>query len=174
MSSRTEQRGFTIVEVLVYAAGMALLVGAICGFLFYMYGWYRTATISPRIDQAAITLATRLEGDLRSGSSISSIVQDTANGTVSIISAANSVSTTTVYTLSNGRVTWQQNGGSVIYLTPADLDVTGFYLHQINNVVSGTAISTAVRFEIDIAYAGKNGTTTDAYSALAILRESYQ
>lgn len=159
-----------MVEVLVYAVGVVLLVGAIATFLFYMYDWYRTATIAPRVDQTALEFATKFEEDLRAGTSITAAASafNTALGSTTIVSTANSLSTTTTYALVNGRIAWRQNGGSVAYLTPSDMTVTALYLNEIT-----TAESVALRYEIDIAYRTRSGTTTNIYNGLAILRQSY-
>ncbi|MBU6231311.1 MAG: hypothetical protein KGI45_00470 [Patescibacteria group bacterium] len=167
---RKPKNGFTLVEVLVYIFGLVLLVGAISGFLYYVYGWYRAVTVAPRADQVAISLITKLEYDLHSGSTISTITSaSSAQGSTTIVSTVNSVSTTTTYALVGNRMTWQQNGGPIEYLTPSDISVTGFYLTKLT-----TPESTAVRFEIDLSYDSSHATTTTAYDGLAILDQSYQ
>lgn len=167
---QNRQTGYTLLEVLIYASGLVMLAGAISGFLFYMYGWYQSATISSRIDQVAISLATRLEGDIRSGTSIdlSGSTLDADLGTIAIESISSDSSTTTVYSLSSGRVTWSQNGGGTDYLTPADMNITRFRLTPID-----TPVSSAIRFEIEALFTQNKQSVTRSYEGLAILRRSY-
>ena len=47
------QRGFTLVEALIYSVGTVLLLAVIVTALYYAYLWYGYATISPRVDKWA-------------------------------------------------------------------------------------------------------------------------
>jgi hypothetical protein len=168
---KIKEKGFTLVEVLVYAAGLIILLSAMVTLLFYMYGWYRSVTIGPRSDQVGTFLVTKIEGDIRGANSInlSQSVFGSATGAISVTSTINSISTTTYYALQNGHLINQINGGASSYVSPSEMTISAFTLNQIT-----TSVSSAVRFEIDVAYLTKSGTTTNAYYGLAILRQSYQ
>ncbi len=70
--------------------------------------------------------------------------------------------------MSNNRLVYRENGGAIAYLTPSDLAVTRFYL-----VATSTAISAGVKFDIDIAFPTRTGTSTQTYSGFSLLRQSY-
>jgi hypothetical protein len=164
-------RGFTLAEVLVYAGGLIVVLAAMVSFLYYMYNWYQTATVGPRADQAGIYLVSKIEEDIRGADSVNtgSSVFGVAAGAISVTATNGSNSTTTLYYLSGSRIASQVNSGGVLYVSPSDMTVTAFYVNQAT-----TTESSAVRFEIDIAYHTRQGTTTGMYPGLAILRGSYQ
>ncbi len=170
MPINKRQRGFTLVETLVYAAGLVILLGAMTGFLYYMYDWYRTVTIAPRNDRVGVVLVDRIARDIRASASINvaSSVFSTTSGAISVTSTATPVATTTTITLSNGRITYKINSGSVQYLSPPDVTVSSLYMTQIT-----TAISTAVKIDVELSYSTRAGIQKRTYTGLAILRQSY-
>src|SRR4051812_42663126 len=72
MKNLNKKRGFTLVEILVYTAGVILIVGVIGSMLFYTYQWYGTVAIPSRVDELGISLADRMANDIRAGQTINS------------------------------------------------------------------------------------------------------
>lgn len=164
-------QGFTLVETLVYAAGLILLLGAILYLLSASYNWYSTATVGSRADQIGVALVDRIERDIRSGqnSNSSGSLFSTTTGALSINALVNSATIVKKYALTNGRITYQENSGSTQYVSPSDISVTRFYVTDIVN-----SVSEAIKFDIDITFSTKNGTTTTrTYSDVGIMRNSY-
>lgn len=157
-------------ETLVYAGGLVLLLAAMLTLLSATYDWYRNTTVGSRVDQVALTLADRIERDIRTGQSTNSANSSfaTTSGAVSINALINSVVVTKRYALVNGRITYQENGGTTQYLSPSDTTISRFYISDIL-----TGVSEAIKFDIDITYGTKTGTSTRTYSDVAIMRNSY-
>ncbi|MES2314661.1 MAG: hypothetical protein V4524_01860 [Patescibacteria group bacterium] len=170
MSIIIKNKGFTLLETIIYAAGLILLLGAMLTLLFTTYNWYRNATIGSRVDQVGTTLADRIERDIRTGQSIdtTNTAFATSSGTLSLNALVNSSNIVKRYALTSGRISYQENSGALQYLSPTDITVTRFYLKDIL-----TGVSEAVKFNIDITYSTKTGTTTRTYSDVSIMRNSY-
>lgn len=170
--SRTKQKGFSLVETLVYAAGTALLIGLIVSALFYTYVWYGRSAVTARIDQIGETTANRITNEMRSAISFDS-AQTTFNVSNGNLKISSKVSTTTTVTktisISNGRLTYKENAGASTFLTPSDITISRFELTKAT-----TTVSTGIRFMIDITYSTKEGQASSTYSGYAIFRNSYQ
>ncbi len=167
-NQKNTKRGFTLIELVVYAAGMVLLVGAIAGTLYVIYGWYTTATVIPRTDRIGMAVADQLVRTIRSGSSVTGGTFGSNNSSMTLSTLEGGVSGTEYIALSGGRIVDQRNSGAIQYLSPSDTTVSRLRLTQIT-----TPVSSAVRFEMDITYAIRGATSTRTYSGVAILRNSY-
>lgn len=163
-------RGFTLVETLIYAIGVVLLIGVITGLMYYMYNWYQYATIASKVDQTGLVLMDRLVRDIRTGTSIdfgqSSF--NSTNGSIFINSKESGVNVTKKFSLQNGRILYQENGGTAQYLTPANMTAVKLYLTSIT-----TSLSQAVRVELQITYTTRSGLVTHDFNGLSIMRQSY-
>jgi type II secretory pathway pseudopilin PulG len=170
MPKINKQRGFTLIETLIYIVGFVLLVSAISTLLFNMYRWYDQVTIVSRTDQAGVTLVDHIVRDLRSGQSINiaSSTFDVAIGSISIVSRASAATTTKYYMVQNGRIIYSENGGATSYVSPADSSVTKLLFKQIN-----TPISTAIHIELELTYMLHGATTSRSYSDIAVMRNTY-
>ncbi len=165
-------KGFTLVETLFYIGGVVLLLGVIVTTLINTYTWYQEVVAYPRVDTQTTLALSRIISDIRGGETINA-GQSTFNvdtGTLSITGLdANGITKTSVYSLSNNRITLQTNAGTTQFLTPASLRITRLRFNQLN-----TALSSAVRAEIQAEYQTRSGTTTTTYSSLGILKNSYR
>jgi Tfp pilus assembly protein FimT len=172
-TNRTKlDQGFTLVETLFYIAGVITLLSIIVITLFNTYDWYRTSIVYPRVNQDGSLIISRIGNDIRSGSALNPAqnVFNVSNGAIGITgldASQNSVSY--YYFLQNGRIAYQKNGGETEYLSPANVHVSKLQFNQLD-----TPISTAVRVVVDIGYKTKTGTTTNTYSTLGIMRNSYE
>jgi Tfp pilus assembly protein PilV len=164
------QSGFTLLETLIYAAGLVVLLGAIFGLLAYTYTWYRTATIGSHVDAIGMGVADHIVKSIRSGqsSNTSSSLFGTTTGALSITSYVNSTTLTKQYNLVGGRITYKEGSGSTQYLTPSDVYVSRLYFTDITN-----PISEGVRFDLDISYWNKTSTSTRTYSSVGVMQNSY-
>jgi hypothetical protein len=168
----SKSRGFTLVETIIYVISAILLVGAIGGLMYYMYGWYGTATIIPRTDQAGTTLVDRIVRDVRSGTSInaSGTSLGTTLGSISLTSSPNGTNVTKAYAVSNGRATYSQNGAAAAYITPSQMTVSQLKFTEID----AGSISKSIRVDLQLTYSMRSGTSTRSYTGLAVMRNSYQ
>lgn len=158
-------------ELVVYAGGMAALLVVITGLIFQFYKVYRELTIEPRVDRVAIAIMDRIGKDMRTGQSInlSQSQLGVAVGSLSIQARADDVVLEKYFALQNGRIIYQENDGTVYFLSPADISASKFMVNQIN-----TPISDAIRFEVEFTFKTKNGTKSKSYTGVAILRHSYE
>lgn len=167
----TNKKGFTLVETLFYIGGLVLLLGVISTIFIYMYDWYKVVTIEPRVDQVGITLVDKIVKDIHAGATINGSESSfgTTNGSVSVTGSINAVDVIKKYSILGTCMAYQQDSGATTCISPNGMTVSRFYLTQVDS-----PISTAIRFDIDISYKTKQGTTTKTYSSFAILRQSYE
>lgn len=171
---RAQQRrlrgGFTLIETLIYGAGLVIVLGGMAAFLFYLYAWYRSATVPARADAAGLALASQIAADIRAANTVNALSSafNTKNGVVSVTSSSGANSTTTVYSLQNGAILEKVGTAATTTVSASDIWVSGFYATLLSN-----SNSSAVRFELDVDYHLSSGTTTMKYADMAILRQSY-
>ena len=165
------KKGFSLIELVIYVAGMIVLLGAVTTLIVSMYGMYRTATISSRVDQIGISVADRITKDIRTGISFNPAQSQFGipTGALSLNAQAGANPLTKYFALQSGRLVYQENGGAVQYLTPKDVSVSNFNLASIS-----TTVSEGVHFIIGIDYVLGGQSLTRTYSGVAILRHSYQ
>lgn len=172
ISKRLQKNGgFTIVETIVYTFGLVLLIGTMVGLMYYMYNWYQYATISSKVDQIGLTVMDRLVRDLRTGTDID-LAQSTLNsptGSIYINTKEAGVDTTKEFSLSNGRIQYEYDGGTAQYLTPQNMSISRFYFKDLS-----TEVSKAIKIEMQITYTTRSGLITHDFNGLAILRQSYE
>lgn len=164
--------GFSLVETLFYVAGVVLLLFLIITILFNGQNWYNTAIIYPRVNTDGSLIASRIGNDIRAGSSLNAgqNIFNATNGSIGINAKdASNNSVTYYYYIQNGRIAYQKNGGTIEYISPANFWVSKLQFNQID-----TAVTTAVRFVVNIDYKTKTGTTTNTYSSVAIMRNLYK
>jgi hypothetical protein len=171
MYTITNKKGFTLVETLFYIAGLVLLLAVISMVFIYMYDWYRAVTIVPRVDQVGMTLVDKIVKDIHSSSTINpgSSSLGTTNGSISLTGSVNLVNVTKNYSIVGNCITYQQDSGAISCISPNGITITRFYLIEVDS-----PISKALKFDIDISYSTKQGTTTRTYSSFAILKQSYE
>lgn len=163
-------KGFSLIELVIYMAGMVALVTVLILMIVQIYGLYRQITIVPRSDRIGLLTVDRIVKDIRSGQSID-IGQSSfgAPEGVLFINAAESASfIEKEFYIENGRIVYEENGDKN-YLSPADLEVTKLQFEHLT-----TGISEGVRVEIDITFNNGDELVTKEYDGFAILRQSYE
>ena len=172
ISSTTKNKGFTVLETLIYAAGVALLIGVIVSALVYSYRWYDSAVAPSRADQIGASMSERINSALRSAISYEP-TQSFLNRDVGSISVNTKTSSTTTmnkrFILNGGRLMYTDSAGTSQFISPQNVSITKFYV-----TIATTTVSTGVRFTIDIMSKTRNGTSTDTYSNFVMFRNSYQ
>lgn len=171
MTIKRLHKGFSTPELLMYSVGMVLVLGAIVYLLFQMYSLYKHLTIEPRVDRVGVAIVDRITKDIRSGDSINLAQSqfNTTTGTLTINTFETELSVIKKFAYDHGRVTYQENSGTIHFLTPDDMSVSRLYFSQANSPVSD-----AVRVELDITYEIDNESRTNTYTGFAILRHSYE
>lgn len=167
----SKNKGFTLVETLIYAVGMVLLLGVIASLVYYMYNWYQYATISSKVDQVGLTIMDRVVKDIRTGKDIDfgQSVFNNANGVIDVDAKVGGSIISKKFSVQNQRIMYQENGGTAEYLTPPNMSITSFYL---KNITAST--SKSVHIDLQITFNTRSGTNTHSYSGLSVLRSSYR
>lgn len=164
------KKGFSLVEILIYVAGMVLIIGLVGFLISQIYGIYREITVEQRIDRVGISVVDFMTREIRRGEyiNIGESILNVANGTLSLNTIESGNDIKKVFSIDNNRVAYEIDDGGIEYLSPENLNVTGLSFTQIV-----TPISTAIRYNLDIEYNTKDGLQTRSYNGLAILRYSY-
>ncbi len=165
------KKGFSLIEMLFYTAGIVIVLGAIVYLLMQMYGIYKKLAVEPRVDRVGITIVDRITRDIRTGDSIdlSNSELNIDEGTLTINSFENETPVTKLFSFASGRVTYTEDSGEENFLTPSDMTVTRLYFVQATSTVSQ-----AMKVELDITYTADKETKTKSFNGFAILRHSYE
>ncbi len=171
-SYTARRRGFTLLETIFYTAGLLILLAVIITFIYFMFDWYQRVTIAPRADRIGVGLVQRITKDLRSGTHVNSAQSffGVSNGALSFDANVNSGSVTKYFVWGANRLIYQENGGTITYISPSDINISRFLVNSTT-----TPQSQGIRFDIDITYTSRaTGSVTKTYSGFAILRQSYE
>lgn len=162
--------GFTLVELMVYMASLLALGSILIILVIQFYSLYREIVALPRADRTGLLLVDRITKEIRSANQIDLLNSqlNTTNGVFDFDSVVNEVVVEKRFYLENGIVKYQENSDTPINLTSKNFIVSNFNFTSVN-----TAVSEAVRFNIELEFQSRNGTITRSYTGFAILRESY-
>jgi type II secretory pathway pseudopilin PulG len=167
-----KQRGFSLVETIIYTASFALIMILIGTTLFSVYRWYERTVIAPRVDQAGVIVIDRLVRDIRSTESVNTGQSsfNTDSGSLSVNTKEVGDTITKVYTISSGKILLSEDGA-----TPLPISPMGMYVSKLRFTKIDTSVSESIRAEVDIQYYVRNyGTTTKSFAGVAIMRNSYE
>lgn len=171
MKTSKFKKGFTLIEIIIYSAGLVMVIGVIISLLVQMYGLYNKLTTEPRVDRVGITIVDRVIKDVRSGKSIDLGQSDlnTTTGSLSINSSVDGETVLKIISFDNGRVSYQENAGDSNYLSPDDMSIT-----KLRFTLATSSISEAVRVDLDITYTVEQEERTKSFVGFSILRQSYE
>lgn len=164
---QNKQRGFLLVEAMVYVVVLVLLLAATTYFIVSSYRVYRDTITSAQADRVGMGLINELVRETRIGESINTGASGfgVAAGYITI----NTDTTTKYFALSNGRVMYREGADPAVAFTPDTVEVSRFWLTHIV-----TPVSTAIRYDIGITYNTTSGPHTKYYRGVSILRQSYE
>lgn len=168
---KNKKSGFSIMELLVYAFGAVVLLASIIYLILEMYSLYKQMTVVPRVDRTGIAIVDRIVKDIRSGDTINLSESDlsVSTGQITINSKVGTNDVIKKFAYDNGRVSYQENSGTINYLSPQDVSISKLeFIHMT------TPISQSVRIDLAITYKIKDETYTKNYIGFAILRHSYE
>lgn len=165
-----KQKGFTLIELVIYMAGMLALGSVLILMITQFYGLYREVIAVPRADRTGLILVDRITKEIRSATAIDVINSqfDTTSGVLALTVVNNGVNTNKTFYVQDG-VVRLQDGGSLVNLSTSDFVVTNFNFNFVP-----ADVSQAVRFTLELQFESREGLQTKQYSGFAILRESYE
>lgn len=157
-------KGFTLVEIILYAAIAVVLLGAIVNSGLLLTNSYRKIKDVKNIQMSGLSAMSIMTRSIKSSQSIdgSGTAYGTANGSLLLRNTdSGGVAHTTKFYLSGGKILMDKDGVYFGPLTVGDVAITSLLFRQIN-----TGNSVGVKIEVIID--GKNFYNT------AMLRGSYQ
>jgi len=163
-------KGYTLVEMVIYLALLALFLGVIVMVLLGVGQSLTYVQTTLDIQKSAITSVDRIIREVQQATSIDSgnSVFNTSPGTLSLTTKDDSGNTVTrtIY-LDDGRVHMKENGIDMGALTTSDVTVTALTFQYINVVASK-----AVKVEMTIqGGTGANALSENFYTT-AVVRSS--
>lgn len=167
-----KQKGFTLIELVVYAAGLTILTAVMVLIIMQFYTLYKEIIAVPRADRTGLLIVDRITKEIRSGDQLDTLNSffNTTQGVIEfdVLQDDDSILDKRFY-VEDGIVKYSEEGGEGQALTPRDLYVSNF-----NFTFVPTSVSQAVKFDIELQFMTRNGTETKAYTGFSILRESYE
>ena len=170
MMNDSSQKGFSLVELLVYLASMTLVLLALSYVLAHTYVTYVSMVAEARADRSAGTLMQILATELRTGSAIdqANSVFNVTLGQLTIDAYDGVTETEKVFRVESDRVVLESDGVET-FMTPEDIQASKLFFTQIV-----TPVSYAVRYELDLTYEVRGELVTKSYPGVVILRRSYE
>ena len=165
------ERGVTLIEMLVYTFILTLLVSVVIYTLITMNNLYRSIRSTAGIESAAHVAFERMSRELRGASSIdvSQSTFDSSPGQITLNTTDNSGATTTIQFFMTGQTPHIKEGGvDVGPLSLADVRVTSLVFRRITS-----AKSEAVKIEMIVESGEKGNYKSASFYSTAVLRGSY-
>lgn len=171
--SRTfnNRRGYTLVELIVYVALVAMLLLVIISTALSMANVYKRSRTYLDINSAGITAFSKFSRDIRRASSIDatdSIFGVSAGRLVLLMKKSDGTNDSVAYYLSNGRVELDENGVYTGSVTQGDVAVSGLTFKKFAN-----ASTSAVRIEMTMAPRASTSIPALNFYGTYVLRGSY-
>ena len=169
--SLQNMKGFTLVELLIYIAGLLALGSVLTLLIVQFYGLYKEILSVPRADRTGLLIVDRITKEIRSAQQIDMIESqfNTSNGVLDIDSVTEGNTTEKKFFVENGIAKYQEDDDDALILSSKDFTVSNFNFTHVT-----TPASKAVRFNLELQFQTRNATETKSYTGFAILRESYE
>jgi type II secretory pathway pseudopilin PulG len=163
------QKGFSLVEMIVYISILILIVGVLLSSLQAIVTTYRHIKVVRTIESSALTTLERITREIKNGTSVT--------GTFG--NSSSSMTITGKDTLGNDKTTYIYKQNNIIYLTEnsvskgqltsSSTQVTNFTLRLIDQTYSD-----AVKIELTVQAGSGDYQREETFYSTAILRGSYQ
>jgi type II secretory pathway pseudopilin PulG len=161
-----KSRGFSLAEMLVYVAILALSLVFITTALVRISTSYRVLKDAKNISHAAADILSRMVYEIRQSDSIDGAQSTFGSSPGRLMLGQSGVSKE--FYLSSGALRLREAGVDQGSLTPAGATVTGFTVYQLQN-----SVSKAVAVTLTIASKAGTATTTKTFRTTAVLRDVY-
>jgi len=170
-NSPKNKKGFTLIELVIYVAGLLILSSVLILMIVQFYSLYKEIIVIPRSDRTGLTLVDRITKEIRAGDQIDAINSQfgTTNGVLDFDTTETDGTHSKRFYVEDGKVKYQLDNETPVTLTPSGLYVSNFYF-----ISTPTAVSQGVKFNLELQFETRNGTDTKSYTGFAILRESYE
>ena len=154
---KVAQKGFTLVEVLLYLTIIMSVISAMAGFIVFTLATNAKNGVIADIEQQANQVMTLIE---EVGQGAVTITSPSIGTTGSTLSFTTPTSSPAVFTQSTGVITLSEGGGAPIALTNSHVLASGFSVNNLSTVgTSGT-----VRVQFTLSYVNNSGRNEFSYS----------
>lgn len=167
MRFSSTQRGFSLVEILVYIALFILLASAAVASLLNFSDSFKAYRAEKVLTEQVRGAYERMLADVRNATALDQAGStfDTSPSTVSLQYEA----VERVYTLTSGAITVSENGGTAVPITGDGITVSAFTVRQYDMVAT-----TLIRIELTATATVGDTTVTETYYSSSVLRGSYE
>ncbi len=171
MNTHRHDRGYSLVEMIIYIAILVLVAGLVIEGLLPLARSYRQVVLALAIDGSASAALERMVREIRQASAVSgSSVLNSSPGTLVLTSTDSSGNGTTItFDTSAGAVRIQEGGGAPYNLTGGGVSVSKLIFSTQANGTTSALVG------IDMVLSATFGSTTRAseFKTSATLRNSY-
>lgn len=168
--SMNKKEGFTLLEVLIYTAVLAMLLIIVSKSLIVVISTYRAFDARRDIQDSAISSIERITREIRNAGSVSTSGSAFGSNPGSLVISVNEEGTpvTREFSISNGRLHLYEDGNDLGPLTSADVEVQNLIFYHLT-----TENSELVKIELGlVAGEGKNQVNKSFFFS-TVLRGSY-
>lgn len=164
------QKGFTLVEMVLYVALCSIILVSLSGFLsFLLESRVRSQAIN-EVNQQGFQVMHLITQTIRNGRSIEVPLTGVTASTLSL-TTPNALLNPTVFSLSSTTVMISEGGKPAIPLTNSRIAVTGL---SFQNVSSALSIEKSIKISFTVTYVNRSGrgeyVYSKAFNGSAILR----
>ncbi len=154
-------KGFSLVEMVVYIALLALLVIAVVKSLVFMTSSYADIRVTKSIVSSAETLLNRFTYEVKRATTLSG-----AFGTTTGSLTLNQGATTTIFSLDSSLRAVISVNGTTAYLTGSEVKVTNFTFNQLQ----ATTTSKGVTLQLTLTNSSGRTVKSENFEATSLTR----
>jgi len=167
MKIKFTQKGYTLVEAIVYVSILAIFFITIVNSLLAFSKPYRELTMLRIIERSGLESMEKISREIRGATSVDIVnsTLGTSPGVLTLISTAGGVSTTTKFYVDNGILKLDVNGTYYGPLTNATTTVTSLVFYRMTNTNS-----TAVKYDMTLEMTIGSTTKSKSYHSTVILK----
>lgn len=171
MIRSSSQKGFSLIETIIYVTLFALILGAVLYSLANTFTWYRSMKASRNLELSATAILDRVMIDIRNAKTVNDGESsfNTSPGILSLVGTDDFGATRTIkFFLVNNTFHVSENGVDLGPLSLSTVRVTNLVFRSF----SGGA-ARGIRVELTLRSSTNNYTKTANFYTSAILRGSY-
>lgn len=161
------QRGFSLVEMLVYVAILMIVSSGALSLLFSLTDQINTGRAERIVSHSAEVTLERMLGDIR-GSVAVNLFSSTLESTPGVLTVE-TAATSTQFSVSSGAIVVEENGTIIGPLTDDRVTVDSLIFYRYDN-----SVTEMVRVAMTLSATVGEATVTRNFEAGAVLRGSYE
>ncbi len=155
------QKGFTLLETLLYITLTTIIIGAISTFITVTMQVQATNFAVSEVEQTGNQAMGIISFNIRNATLLNSPTIGDTTSSLSV-NVANSAINPTVLTIYGSRITMQEASNAVIFLTPTSVNVTNLSFQNVSQI----STKSSIKIQFTINYANPNGSRANTYSKI--------